>query len=121
MLNWWQVRWAEILSEYNFKIVYRPKKKNGKADALSHQLDPELEGGSKSTHPEMAIFRLRQLELNPGEEVLTEWSIVAVAACRIKQSKWTRQILDAGRQDSRWKQIKETFGSGKECEKDYAL
>ena len=29
-----QARWAEKLSEFNFKIIPRPGTKNGKADAL---------------------------------------------------------------------------------------
>jgi hypothetical protein len=32
-----QVRWAEFLSRYNFQIVYRPGKQNGKADALTQR------------------------------------------------------------------------------------
>ena len=30
-----QVRWAEKLSEFNFVIILRPGKQNGKADALT--------------------------------------------------------------------------------------
>jgi len=44
LLNWRQAPWAEILSQFNFKIVYRPGEKNGEADALSIRVDPELEG-----------------------------------------------------------------------------
>ena len=101
--------------------MYRPEERNGKADTLCRQLDPELEGESKSTYIEMVMFRPGQLELNPGEEVLTKQSIMTVAASQVEESKWIKQILDAGRKDSRWKQIKETLRSGKECEKDYAL
>ncbi|CEP10309.1 hypothetical protein, partial, partial [Parasitella parasitica] len=48
-----QVRWAEILGDYNFKIVYRPGKQNPVADALSRK-DKPIEGGSdyrKGTTP----------------------------------------------------------------------
>ena len=61
------------------------------------------------------------MELNQEEELLTERSILVVAASQIEESKWTRQILDAGGKDSQWKQIKEALGSGKVCETDYAL
>ena len=44
LLNRRQVRWAEILRPFNFKLVYHPGEKNGKADALSLRVDPELEG-----------------------------------------------------------------------------
>ena len=49
-LNKRQARWAEVLQEYNFKIVYRKGSANGKADALSRC--PEFisrEGGTEST------------------------------------------------------------------------
>ena len=42
-----QPRWAELLSELNFVITYRPGEKNGKADALSRRTDPALEGGDE--------------------------------------------------------------------------
>jgi hypothetical protein len=48
-LNQRQVRWAETLQEYNFKIVYRKGSQNGKADTLSRC--PEFiarEGGMMS-------------------------------------------------------------------------
>jgi len=35
LLNRRQARWAEILTEFNFKIIYCPGERNGKADALS--------------------------------------------------------------------------------------
>ena len=35
----WQARWAEKLSEYNFKIIYQSKKQNLKVDALIRMSD----------------------------------------------------------------------------------
>ena len=58
ILNRRQARWAELLSEFNFVITYRPGEKNGKADALSHQTDPMLEGGDM---PQISIFTPGQL------------------------------------------------------------
>ena len=37
VLNGRQVRWAEFLSEFNFKIMYRPGAAGGKPDALSRR------------------------------------------------------------------------------------
>jgi hypothetical protein len=39
-----QVRWSEVLSDYNFVIKYRPGSLNGAADALSRRDKPEGEG-----------------------------------------------------------------------------
>ena len=58
ILNRRQARWAEILSDFDIVITYRPGDKNGKADALSCRMDPELEGGSA---PQISIFELGQL------------------------------------------------------------
>jgi len=38
-LNRRQVRWAELLGQYKFKILYTPGKENGRADALSRRSD----------------------------------------------------------------------------------
>ena len=38
-LNRRQVRWSELLGQHKFKIVYTPRKDNGRADALSRRAD----------------------------------------------------------------------------------
>jgi hypothetical protein len=50
ILNRRQARWAEILSCYDFRIIYRKGSENGKADALSRkpQFKPE-QGGMTAT------------------------------------------------------------------------
>jgi hypothetical protein len=40
-LNKRQTRWSEFLSEFNFQIIYRKGKDNGRADALSRRPDHE--------------------------------------------------------------------------------
>ena len=35
LLNLQQIRWAEFISRFNFKIVYRPGKAGGKPDLLT--------------------------------------------------------------------------------------
>ncbi|CEP10414.1 hypothetical protein, partial, partial [Parasitella parasitica] len=42
-----QVRWSEILGDYNFQIVYRSGKQNAAVDALSRK-DRPIEGGGDS-------------------------------------------------------------------------
>jgi len=70
LLNWRQARWAEILSQFNFKIVYHPGEKNGKADALSRQVDPELEGEGEKQDLTICIFKPGQFQLGENEEAL---------------------------------------------------
>ena len=58
ILNQRQASWAEILSEFNFVITYRPGEKNGKADELSRRTDPALEVGSDTP---ISMFKPGQL------------------------------------------------------------
>src|SRR5947209_17376637 len=48
VLNQRQAQWADYLSLFDFKIIYRPGRENGKADTLSHRADLRLEGGVES-------------------------------------------------------------------------
>ena len=45
-----QIRWAQELTNYNFKIVYRPGSRGGKPDALSRQ--PEYRPQEGALHSE---------------------------------------------------------------------
>lgn len=51
-----QVRWAEILADYNFVIRYRPGNQNGAADALSRKDKPFLEGGESASTTPMTLL-----------------------------------------------------------------
>ena len=53
-----QARWAEFLSEFWFKVVYRPGHLNTKADILSRRWDYANEEGSKPTPK--SLFKPRQ-------------------------------------------------------------
>jgi len=99
LLNRRQARWAEILSEFNFKIIYRRGERNGKADALSHQVDPELEGEGEKQDLPICMFNPGQLDLATGEETLVTPQIMAVKASQTKESKWSKKILEAGLPD----------------------
>jgi len=70
LLNQRQARWAEILSEFNFKIIYRSGEINGKADARSRRVDPELEGEKEKQDLTIRMFKPGQLDLRAGEETL---------------------------------------------------
>jgi len=102
LLNRRQARWAEILTEFNFKIIYRPGERNSKADALSRQVDPELEGEGEKQDLTIHMFKPGQLDLGTGEETLLTRQIMAVKASQTEESKWSKEILEAGLQDNTW-------------------
>jgi len=100
LLNRRQARWAEILSEFNFNIIYRPGERNGTADALSRPVDPELEGEGEKQDLTIRMFKPGQLDLGTGEETLVMRQIMAVKASQTEESKWSKEILEAGLQDN---------------------
>jgi hypothetical protein len=51
-----QVRWSEVLSDYNFVIKYRPGSLNGAADALSRRDKPEGEGTTRLDKTAMTLL-----------------------------------------------------------------
>ena len=57
-----QIRWAQLLANFNFKIVYRPGSRGGKPQALSRRPEycPE-EGG---THRELSILKPEHFEIS---------------------------------------------------------
>jgi len=47
LLNRRQARWSEFLTRFDYEIVYRPGKSNGKADALTRRPGDLPEGGDE--------------------------------------------------------------------------
>jgi len=99
LLNRIQARWPEILSQFNFKIVYRLGEKNGKADALSRLVDPELEGEGEKQDLTIRMFKLGQFQLVENEEALLTHHIMVVKASQVAESGWSREVLEAGLMD----------------------
>jgi len=54
-----QIRWAQKLCAFNFKIVYGPGTKGGKPDALNRRLEYRPEEGA--THREQQILQPKQI------------------------------------------------------------
>ncbi|KAK6581632.1 hypothetical protein PZA11_005329 [Diplocarpon coronariae] len=54
-----QARWAELLSEYDFTITYRPGSENPLADALTRRID-ELEDQNMTKRNNRLMTLLRQ-------------------------------------------------------------
>ena len=70
LLNWRQVCWAGIFSQFNFKIVYHPHETNGKADALSHHVDPKLEAEVEKQDLTIPIINPGQFQFGENKEAL---------------------------------------------------
>jgi len=86
LLNWRQARWAEILSQFNFKIVYCPGEKNGKSDALSRRMDPELEGEGEKQDLTIRMFNPGEFQHGENEEALLTRHVIAVKASQVEES-----------------------------------
>jgi len=80
LLNRRQAHWVEILSQFNFKIVYHPGEKNGKAYALSRRVDPQLEGEGEKQDLMIRMFKPGQFQLGENEEALLTRHVIAVKA-----------------------------------------
>ena len=68
LLNRRQTYWAEFLSRFDFKIVYRPAKVGGKPDALTRRTeDLPGDGDERLLHMECAVLKSNNLpaELQP--------------------------------------------------------
>ena len=65
-----QARWAEILSQFFFTIMYRPGKQNERADALSRrEQDVEPQNQVKTEHRTRALLQPDQLDTRILEEL----------------------------------------------------
>jgi len=62
LLNRRQARWSEFLTRFNYKIVYRPGKSNGKADALTRRPGDLPEGGDER------LENMEQVVLKPQNQ-----------------------------------------------------
>ena len=112
LLNPRQARWAVILSQFNFKIVYRPGEKNGQADALSRRADPELEGEGEKQDLTIRMFKPGQFQLGEKQEALLTRHVIAVKASQVEETSWSKEILDVGLLDQRWLAIRNALKTG---------
>ena len=64
-----QARWAEFLSEFNFKVTYQTEKKNDKADALTREPNerPANEEDERQEHRMQVLLPPERVELQPIE------------------------------------------------------
>ena len=112
LLNQRQACWAEILSQFYFKIVYRPGEKHSKADVLSRLLDPELEGEGEKQDPMIHIFKAGQFQHDENAEALLTCHIMVVKASQVEESSWSKEILKAGLLVQHWLGISNALKTG---------
>ena len=62
-----QAAWAEILSQYNFHITYRPGKENAAADALSRKAEDLKTQKDKDAQRHMRLFKPLEAPKGGGE------------------------------------------------------
>ncbi len=74
-LTWWQIKWAEKLSEYNFKIIYQSRKQNLKVDVLirmSNVKSVKANDDQKLYQHQMLLsedkFELQSIEVNQEDD-----------------------------------------------------
>jgi len=115
LLNRRQARWVEILSRFSFKIVFPPGGKNGKANALSCRVDPELEGEGEKQDLTIRMFKPGQFQLGEIEEDLLTRHVVALKASQVEESSWSKEILEAWLLDQHWLGIRKAW----KTEQDY--
>lgn len=64
-----QVRWAEFLSRFNFKIIYRPGKQGGKPDALTRRSgDLPKEGDERLQQRNRILIKPHNLQISATQE-----------------------------------------------------
>ena len=77
LLNCQQTCWAEFLSRFNFKIVYRPGKVEGKPDSLLRRLEDLPQGGDERLcHMEQTILKPKILP----KELLSIYTVALTLA-----------------------------------------
>jgi hypothetical protein len=109
LLNRRQARWAQFLSRFDYEIVYRHGKSNGKADALTRRPGDLPEGGDEGLKtmeqvvlkPENLPEQLRILandlkEIRPIQEPLGETT---------REDNLVQRIREAVRKDASMKEI----------------
>ena len=91
-LNKRQIRWAEFLSEFDLKIIYRKGSENGRADALSRREDYQQDSKIPELH---AIFQQNE----DGSLQQTARQIGATYQIR-ENDKWIKELRKAQKHET---------------------
>jgi len=85
------IRWAQELTNYNFKIVYRPGNRGGKPDALSRWPEYRPEEGAR--HREQSILKSEPFEISVIHQKRNS-EIALVPEKREPTSLWIMKLSD---------------------------
>jgi len=119
-LNRRQARWAEILSSFDFTIIYRKGALNGKADALSRRPEhrPREGGGYSDLQPVQNLFRPGQLQLGNDDDPRVVCISAMSLAALVESSHLAKDLLDEVQQiaknDSKYQAIMKAVRDGNE-------
>jgi len=89
-------------------------KENGKADALSRRVDPELEGEGEKQDLTIRMFIPGQFQLGENEEALLTSYVMAVKDLQVEESSWSKEILEVGLLDQYWLGIRNALKTGQD-------
>jgi len=65
-------------------------------------VDLDLEGDNEKPDVTICMFKSVQFQLGENEDALLTCQIVAVKALQVKESSWSKEILEAGLLDQYW-------------------
>ena len=124
VLNRRQARWADYLSLFDFKIIFHPGRENGKADALSHRVDPGLEEESVR-QPVVQFFKPGQyvgsLSHATNDVLLFDREFLAALKVMRLDKSFVKQVISAEQEDVEWSHIKTALERGESCNDEYSL
>jgi len=111
LLNWQQARWSEFWTRFEYEIVYRPGKLNGKADALTRRPGDLPEGGDERLKDmEQVVLKPHNLpeplRISANEIPVQRSPLISdLFAQAYKNDPWPSRILEAIRQGDSLKEI----------------
>jgi hypothetical protein len=121
VLNWRQARWAQELTGYDFKIVYRPGTQNRKPDALSRWLEycPLKWVGSAEENENQPIYRV----LRPDQLVTVDRTQVVLSSLSVQtipqvlfHHSLLEEVFAVGQGDLEWMMEYEKAMSNSPCD-----
>lgn len=102
-----QARWAELLSQYNFKITFRPGAKNGKADLLTrHVHEDEVSRAKLDPHLQQVLLKPE----NISQEVKDDVGMV-VATFEAPSQTLEEYVQEANRASARFEEIRQELAT----------